>query len=651
MSAEQVAVHRGDVAAPIASINLFRRLRAGRETDRSPALLNSAALLTLGAAAIHFAVVPDHLVEFPLYGVFFIGLGLAQVGLAAAIAVVPSRRMFAIAAAGTAAVMGLWLLSRTIGLPIAPIPWRPEAVGFPDVVATLLEGISVIQFLRLFRRPRRPRRRGRIRTGLKMLPMVIFAPLLAYLGVGAALTPMPVAYNAAPVVPGQASTSVVDLVAHYAGERVDSFTLTAGVTRIAGKEVWAYNGTVPGPVLRVTQGDMVRVTLVNHLPAATSIHWHGIRVPNAEDGVAGITQNAILPGMAYTYDFVANDTGTFWYHSHQDTTKQLPRGLFGALVVEPRAGGKTVERDYALLIHIVPGSDSVAVNGSPRLRLDANPGDTVRLRLINAIPAIGFGPTGQVQMPVLVGAPYVITALDGHDLNRPQELGPERIPLVMGQRADLVFKMPAGGAVRLVGLKGPEPFLPFGPRQSTASVTVGAGPEPAGVDTTSLPRFDLTGYGLPTQDAVLDAPRFDVTRQVVLAGGPMFRNGSFDFADTFNGQASPFIQPIRVRSGDLVRLHIVNKTEESHPIHIHGHIFSVLAKNGRPITGSPVHLDAILVGPGETWDVGFVADNPGIWMLHCHVLMHAAGGMSMTINYEGISTPFTMGSRSGNVPE
>src|SRR5689334_2577769 len=112
MSAEQVAGHRADVIAPTATIvKLFRRLRAGRETDRSPALLNSAVLLTVGAAAIHFAVVPEHLDEFPLYGVFFIALGLAQVGLAAAIAVVPSRRLFAIAAAGTAAVMGLWLLS------------------------------------------------------------------------------------------------------------------------------------------------------------------------------------------------------------------------------------------------------------------------------------------------------------------------------------------------------------------------------------------------------------------------------------------------------------------------------------------------------------------------------------------------------------
>jgi len=494
MSAEQVAGRRDNALGPIAIVNLVRRLRARRETDRSPALINSAVLLTLGSAAIHFAVAPQHIGEYLPYGIFFLCLGTAQVALALAIALMPSRRLFAMAAAGTLGVIGIWLLSRTIGVPIAPVPWRPEPVGFPDLVATLLEGISVIQFLRLFRRPRRPRRRGRIRVALKMIPMVLFAPLVTYLGVGASLTPMPVAYNAAPAAPGQASTSVADLTAPPGPEPVKTFTLTASVSSIGGHEAWTFNRAVPGPELRVTQGDRVRVTLVNHLPAATSIHWHGIRIPNAEDGVAGITQDAVPTGGSFVYEFMANDAGTFWYHSHQDTSNQIPRGLIGALVVEP--SGKTAERDYTLMIHILPGSDSVAVNGSARLRLDANPGETVRLRLVNAIPAIGFGPTGQLQMPALLGAPYAIAALDGHDLNRPQELGPEQIPLGMGQRADLVFKMPAGGTVRVAGIKGPEPFLPFSPRQSTANVTVGEGADLAAVDTTSLPRFDLTRYCL-----------------------------------------------------------------------------------------------------------------------------------------------------------
>jgi FtsP/CotA-like multicopper oxidase with cupredoxin domain len=469
-----------------------------------------------------------------------------------------------------------------------------------------------------------------------------------FVGVGVAANPMMVAYNAAPAVPGQPSTSLVTLTAQPGSEPVDAFTLTAAQVRIGDQDAWAYNGTVPGPELRVTQGHRVRITLVNHLPVATSIHWHGINVPNAMDGVAGITQDAVAPGGRFVYEFIANDPGTYWYHSHQDTMNQIPRGLFGSLVVEPNASTPTV-RDYTLMIHTLPNSDAVAVNGSANLHLEANPGDSVRLRLIDAISAMDFGPTGTVQMPVLMGAPYTVAALDGHDLNQPQPLGPERIPLGMGQRADLVFTMPSAGAVRLVGIRGIAPFS--WSRPTSASVTIGDGPVPA-ANVPSLPTFDLTSYGVAAPDPVRDATRFDVTRQIVLAGGtPMFRNGTFDFADTFNGQASPSIQPINVRVGDLVRLRIVNRSRQTHPIHIHGHVFSVLAKNGRKITGSPVHLDAILVGPGDSWDVGFVADNPGIWMLHCHVLIHAAGGMSMTINYEGIYTPFTMGTASGNIPE
>src|SRR5207245_11457593 len=113
-------------------------------------------------ASVHFRVPPEYLSEYMPYGVFFIGLGIVQVGLAAVIVLVPSRRLFAIAAAGTGMVMGIWLLSRTVGMPIGPIPWSPEPVGFTDVVTILLEGIAVIQFLRLFRPPGRPGHRSRI---------------------------------------------------------------------------------------------------------------------------------------------------------------------------------------------------------------------------------------------------------------------------------------------------------------------------------------------------------------------------------------------------------------------------------------------------------------------------------------------------------
>jgi FtsP/CotA-like multicopper oxidase with cupredoxin domain len=156
-------------------------------------------------------------------------------------------------------------------------------------------------------------------------------------------------------------------------------------------------------------GSRVRVALVNHLPVATSIHWHGISVSDGEDWVAGITQDAVRPGDSYVYEFVANDAGTFWYHSYQQTSEQVPLGLFGAFVVEPETRSAQVRRDYTLMIHTLPGTDTIAVNGASNLRLAAAPGETVRLRLINGATP-GFD--GAPQVPVLLGAPYTLTALD-----------------------------------------------------------------------------------------------------------------------------------------------------------------------------------------------------------------------------------------------
>jgi len=138
---------------------------------------------------------------------------------------------------------------------------------------------------------------------------------------------------------------------------------------------------------------------------------------------------------------------------------------------------------------------------------------------------------------------------------------------------------------------------------------------------------------------------------IVLDKHPAVRDGRPQLVHTINGEASPNVPPLTVAEGQIVHLHIVNNTEEYHPMHLHGHVLSVLAKNGEAIAGSPVHIDSLLVGPHETWDVAFAADNPGIWMFHCHVLLHAGMGMMTTINYVGVSTPFEMGSRAGNMPE
>src|SRR3954469_23073543 len=120
---------------------------------------------------------------------------------------------------------------------------------------------------------------------------------------------------------------------------VRTFDVTAAPTKIPlidGKdlEVWAYNGRVPGPTLRVKLGETVRVRFTNNLPQETTIHWHGVRLPNAMDGVPFITQKPVQPGETFVYEFTPKDAGTFWFHPHVRASEQVERGLYGVLVVE-----------------------------------------------------------------------------------------------------------------------------------------------------------------------------------------------------------------------------------------------------------------------------------------------------------------------------
>ncbi len=620
-----------------------------------------AAVFTLGAAAIHFAVLPQHFQEYPLFGLFFLLTALAQVGLAAALLLSPRGFLALAGAGGNLALVGLWLISRTVGLPVGPDPWHAETVGLVDTAAAALELIAAGNLVRLARRqqkPMTPSLRFRIRPVLALVPGL----LLTIIGVEGGLEAMPASVNmSAPVPLGQAAIPIDSLHAAPGNEPRRSFTLLAAQAQIGGQTAWTFNGTVPGPELRVTQGDRLRVTLINHLPVSTTIHWHGVRVPNAEDGVAGVTQNAVPPGLAYTYEFVVKDAGTFWYHSHQDTANQLTRGLFGALVVEPRLG-PVADRDYALIFHEFPGRAIIspgllgsvgyvrqafsgqvaAINGvTGNLHLQAEPGERIRLRLIGALEGEQDGPLMMLGQPlelVAIGTCYQIVAIDGNEVNGPQCIGPERMRLGIGQRYDLSFVMPANGSVSIVDTRGHE------------RVTVGAGPALAIPGLNRLPVFDPLGYGLPAPDPALERP-FDATYQVVLGEEGGIRNLQPELVHTINGKAAPMGTAYLVRQGQVVRLHVVNQTDEFHTMHLHGHVLSVLDRDGRAARGSPLHLDSLLVGPHESWDVAFVADNPGLWMFHCHVLLHAAMGMSAMISYEAVTTPYDIGQPLGNEPE
>ncbi len=635
-------------------------------------LSNIAALITLGSAIIHLALIPSRAQEYLPYGLFLGAIVLVQLGFAIALVLRPSQQL-----AVFGALVGLGLIVATLAfqaipLPLGPHPWQPVGLNDADSTGVGTGVFATITLLLLALHPMQRVEPSR-RFNFAYIPALVVTLVLTFVGIASAMNATPAGINMSAPMPGmnmstpmpvnQAAIPMSSLREPPGNQPLKSFTLVAEPKTINGREMWTYNGTVPGPELRVTQGDRLRVTLVNQLPVATTIHWHGVSLPNAEDGVAGVTQDAVPPGRSYTYEFVVKDAGTYLYHSHQDSFHQVLQGLFGALIVEPRTHA-VAERDYAVVIHEAPSGSSTlrdvlgelivgapanqvpAVNGMiGDLHFVAKPGERVRLRLIGVVQSdmkVSSIPDMMHASPqelVLLGTNYQIVAIDGYDLNDPQVMGPERLRIGIGQRYDLAFTMPASSAVRLVDTSG------------TERVTLGDGSLPQISDLRQLPVFDFTNYGSPVPDPITVSGRFDVTYPVVLGNHFGFREGRFELVHTMNGQDAPMGAQFVVRQGQVVRLHIDNTTEELHTMHLHGHHFAVLAHNGQPLRGSPVHLDSLLVEPHESWDVAFVANNPGLWMFHCHVLLHADFGMSAMVVYERVTTAYEIGSRSGNNPE
>lgn len=391
---------------------------------------------------------------------------------------------------------------------------------------------------------------------------------------------------------------------------------------------YTVNGTSPGPTIRARQGDLVEAVLINEsVPAGATLHWHGIDVPNAADGVAGVTQDAVPPGSRHIYRFTAVDAGTYWYHSHQVSHEQVEGGLLGAVVIEPRGPAATGTQDVMALLHVYAGQHTL--NG--RLEdghVPAAPGSPVRVRVIN---------TDQGTASVWSGSPFRVAAIDGHDVNNPPAVVERTVLVPAGGRADIIVQAPQQGAVRLhVG--------------GARSITVGGEGQALPAVRQPDEPLDLLSYGGPAPVAFDPASpdrSFDyvISRRFGLIDG---RPGNFW---TLNGRMFPDVPMFDVREGDVVRMRLVNETSEVHPMHLHGHHVLVLSRDGVPASGSPWWVDSLDVHPHESYVIAFVADNPGIWSDHCHTLPHAVDGLVAHLMYEGIRTPFTINGSAGNQPE
>ncbi len=407
--------------------------------------------------------------------------------------------------------------------------------------------------------------------------------------------------------------------------------------------IWGYEGQVPGPVIRLRQGERLRRRFVNELPQASTVHWHGIRIDNAMDGVPELTQSAVPGGGDFLYDFVTPDAGTYWYHSHNRTWEQMARGLYGALIVDEADGGPAVDRDEIVLIddwrltqeaqidpefgnmgdrsHAGRVGNWVTVNGMADWQREARRHERLRLRLVNAANA-------RVFLLELQGLEGWIVALDGQPLAEPTLV--QHLVLAPAQRADLI--------VDVVGDEGARSFLVTHERDGVYSVATFpvvssarpsrlAAPAPLppnpvapllGLADARLTTLLMQGGAMGGMRGAVMGGRMTEIREMAAQGKVWAFNGVADFP------AEPLVE---LATGETARIAIVNETAWPHAMHLHGHHFRKIDADGA--TG-PLR-DTILLEREETAEIGFVADNPGDWLLHCHMPEHAEGGMKTWI--------------------
>ncbi|MEZ4255672.1 MAG: multicopper oxidase family protein [Polyangiales bacterium] len=407
--------------------------------------------------------------------------------------------------------------------------------------------------------------------------------------------------------------------------REEAFEFTDGVFL----DRMAYNGVLPGPMLHVWVGDEVLVHFKNELDQPTTVHWHGMRVPNDMDGSPHV-QSPVEPGGTYDYHFTVPDAGTYWFHPHVRSFEQVERGLYGVVVVhdprEPRYDADRVlmlddilldentfemppflattqEVEYGRLGNILltngaPSEGSTAV---------AKRGQVERWRLVNAANA-------RTMELDIVGASYRIIGTDGGPLETP--FTTDEMLLSPGQRLDVEVSFDTPGDAKLVSyrLVQEPPMPPMRVPTTVHAVHVAASAEaPPVVPWPSFPERDLG----------------EVDEDVTFTLSAIF-DPETGIHWTINGLSHPMDPLFTFAKGTTVHMTVVNNLGYEHPFHMHGEFFRVIPE-GNPWTAVPGLHDTVLVPGNHTVEVIAKLDNPGRWMVHCHILEHAERGMMSDI--------------------
>jgi FtsP/CotA-like multicopper oxidase with cupredoxin domain len=407
-------------------------------------------------------------------------------------------------------------------------------------------------------------------------------------------------------------------------------------------EMWTYGGGVPGPLIRVPRGGRLIVHFTNQLPEETTIHWHGVRLPAAMDGVPGHSQSAVPPGGSFDYSFTVPDAGLFWYHPHVSSAAQVGDGLYGALLVEPRPDDSGAEHpadpadlgpELALVLSDVSVTDEggllepdsggdigtlfgregnlVLVNGRVGPTVLARPGQRQRWRLVNAARSRYF----QLAM-----AGHAFTRIGGDGGLIPTAETSESLVLTPGERAD-VLVTPQGEPGTVVPVR----WVPFD--RGFGSTEFRPEVETFYVRLTEDTPITEAPAALPATlraIAPLDLSNPAIQRAITLT--QTYVDGKLVLG--IDGVPSWDAEPLHARVGDSEVWYVTNVMDWDHPIHLHGFFFQVLD----PDTGAPLTAlgwkDTVNVPRQKT--AAFAVrydDRPGMWMFHCHILDHAEAGM------------------------
>ena len=420
----------------------------------------------------------------------------------------------------------------------------------------------------------------------------------------------------------------------------------AGVARVEiapGVEVdaWTYNGTIPGPMIRVKVGDRLIVHFTNNLPRPSTIHWHGLRIPIDMDGVPGYSQEPVEPGDTFTYDFVVPDAGIYWYHPHVMSAAQVGFGLYGAFLVEDPTETGTVgiadelvivlsdidlAEDGTLASPDTGGSvgmlfgregNNVLVNGRRTPGLLARSGAPQRWRVINAAKSRYF------MLDLGEGHAFRKIGGDGGLVEFSEDH--EFLVLGAGERADVIVR-PTGepGSVRVLrsllhdrGYGSTE----FRDLEDLIEIAFADLP-PHPVDTLPQTRREMEPY-------VLDGAT-EVSLELTVAQDPGDKSFSYGINHVPFWQA----QPVVARLGETQVWTVTNSTDWSHPLHLHGFFFMVLDEAGEPVR--PLEWkDTVDIPHRRTVRLAVrFDDRPGTWIFHCHVLDHAEGGLLSAVHLE-----------------